>query len=84
MEKDTVKIEEHEIGMGKVKKIEAYKTTDGNTYEDVEEAMEAQRDINLREKLDKILDDVWYGGIDYYDILDALMKNKEELREIFK
>ena len=84
MEKGTVKMEEQTIGKGKIKKIEAYMTTDGNTYEDVGEAMVAQGDINLREKLDHILDGIWYTGINYYDILDGLMKNREELKEIFK
>lgn len=75
-----VKTEQGQIIEGKIEKIDAFKTTDSKVFEDKNLAEKHQDELDYKDKLTKILDNVWYRGIDMEDVIEVLVKHREELK----
>ncbi len=68
--------------MASIKKIQAFKTSDGRVFEDDGAAQEHQAKIDLREGLRLIVEKFFYRGIDEHNVVDGLMEHEEELRKL--
>jgi len=64
-----------------MKKINAYKTSDGFLTEDKKEAENRQKDINLKQAVEKIIDDCGWNGMSKDDAVDIIIDNKEEFKK---
>ena len=75
-----LKTENGQIIDGKVEQIKAFKTTDGQIFEDKGAAEKHQDELDFKAKLTEILDNVWYRGVEMEDVIETIVKHREELR----
>jgi hypothetical protein len=59
--------------------IQAWKDSEGNVHETHDDAMEAQRVINLRKALTIIVDDLYCHGVTVEEVVDGLMEERDAL-----
>lgn len=63
-----------------LEKLYVYRTTDGQLFEDREEAEKAQRKVSIHHALTTILaDDLWHVADDVGEIIDVVFNNIEEI-----
>ena len=68
--------------MDGVKKITAYKASDGRVFEDSTKACEYQTELRIKARLDDLLENFMYRGIDSHEIKNALFNHRELLKDI--
>lgn len=64
--------------------LAAIKTTDGNLWEDADQALKHQKLLNLKQALYNFADDHFHTGMTGHDIADALLDNYDELTDIVR
>lgn len=70
--------------MAKVKQIEAFETSDGRIFKKENIAKAEQRKIELRTKLNSLVQRECWNNMHKEDILDFLVENVEQIETIFK
>lgn len=67
-----------------IKEIKMFKTKDGKTFEIESDAINHEKEVIIKEKLEEFADKNFYYNICKSDIADILYENRDELIKIFK
>lgn len=65
-----------------IKKIEMFETEDGEQFEDEQDAIDHEKECELKEKLRKLINDHPELISNEEDALNFLMENKEEIKRL--
>jgi len=60
-----------------MEKITAFKLTDGRIVSDEKEAKELQKEIDIKNKLSILCEELLYG-LEYYELADEIYRNRQE------
>ncbi len=67
-----------------VEKVQKFKTTDGELFDNEKEAKGHQKDVDLKKGLEFIVSQFFYRGIENRYIVDGLIENIDRLRDLLK
>lgn len=70
--------------MSNIKKIQAFETSDGRMFKDENIAKVEQRKIDIKTKLNSLVQRECWNNMDKDDVLDFLVDNVEQIETIFK
>lgn len=70
--------------MAGVKKIEAFEISDGRVFKDEATAQALQREIDIRVKLNSLVESECWSGMNSSDVLDFMVENYKVIEKIFK
>jgi hypothetical protein len=70
--------------MSKIKQVKVFKTSDNKIFETELDAKRHQKEIIIKEKLERIVDDFYYYNIERDDLIDSLFNRLYLLEDIFK
>jgi len=70
--------------MGKVKNIGAYKADDGTIFEDACSAIEYQKELDIRARIDAFVNQHCWSSMTRQDVSDLIYENKNQLQKCLK
>lgn len=66
------------------KKITAYETKDGQVFANLEKAVQYEKELNLKANVINFVNKHRWSGMGKDDVIDIILENIDELREILK